>query len=85
MLQFQKALRTIVGPPDAAWRLGDALKTEFLALGAELKKPRRAFSAPTNYSPKKTADERSASRANGNTKTFRVFDGFRITLSYTLG
>jgi len=53
MLQFQKALRTIVGPPDAAWRLGDALKTEFLALGAELKKPRRAFSAPTNYSPKK--------------------------------
>ena len=38
------------GPPDAVWRLGDALKTEFLAPGAALKKPWRVFSAPTSYS-----------------------------------
>jgi hypothetical protein len=37
MLQFQRALLTMNGPPDAAWRLGDALKTEFLAPGAALK------------------------------------------------
>ena len=33
----------------------------------------------------KTADERSASRADGITKAFRVFDGLRMTLFKTQG
>ena len=43
MLQNQRALRTMDGPAGAVWRLGDALKTEFLMLGAALKSHVRLF------------------------------------------
>jgi hypothetical protein len=41
----------MVGPPDAAWRLGDALKTEFFAPGAALKSHGRLFQRRLNNLP----------------------------------
>jgi hypothetical protein len=49
MLQLQKELRTMNGPPDAAWRLGDALKNGVFSAWSRDEKPRRAFLAPTIY------------------------------------
>ena len=42
------------GPPDAEWRLGDALKTEFLAPGAALKSHGELFQRRLNTGEKKT-------------------------------
>ena len=55
------------GPPDAAWRLGDALKTEFLAPGAALKSHgglfQRRLVSPIEYSVPRRPTEKA--RING--------------------
>jgi hypothetical protein len=64
MLQFQGALRTLDGPSDASWRLDDAPKTKFLALGAALKSRGGLFQRRLTIH-QQTPDERSAGRTNG--------------------